>query len=79
MSDFYTIGDWREAEKRTEKKPSKLAPNNSEAHMGYAHLLSNLGRHDEAVLEGKRAKELDPLSLIANALEGHFFVFRRTP
>ena len=44
-------------------------------HRAYAHLLSNTGRHDEAVAEIKRARELDPLSLITNTLEGQFLFY----
>jgi Flp pilus assembly protein TadD len=57
------------------KRAIELAPNNSDAHRAYAHLLSNTGRHDEAVAEIKRARELDPLSLITNALEGQFLFY----
>ncbi|CAN5214411.1 hypothetical protein BH20ACI2_BH20ACI2_04000 [soil metagenome] len=66
--------DWSAAEGEL-KKAVELAPNNSDAHRAYAHLFSNLGRHDEAVAEGKRARELDPLSLITNALEGQFLFY----
>jgi tetratricopeptide (TPR) repeat protein len=40
----------------------------------YAHLLSNAGRHTEALAEIKRARELDPLSSFAAALEGQFLL-----
>jgi tetratricopeptide (TPR) repeat protein len=61
--------DWKKAEAEF-KKALELDPNGSEAHRGYAHLLSNVGRHDEAVAQMQRARELDPLSLIIGALEG---------
>jgi tetratricopeptide (TPR) repeat protein len=41
----------------------------------YAHLLSNLGRNDEAVAEIRRARELEPASLITNAVEGQILFF----
>ena len=33
-------------------------------------MLSILGRHQEAIAEGARARELDPVSLLASNLEG---------
>jgi len=38
-------------------------------------MLSNMGRHDEALSEIKRAKELDPISLATNAIEGQILFF----
>ncbi len=66
--------DWVAAEKEL-KIALELAPDSSDAHRAYAHLLSNAGRHDEAIAESRRARELDPLSLITNALEGQFLFF----
>ncbi len=66
--------DWSAAEREL-KKAIELAPNNSDAHRAYAHLLSNTGRHDEAVADIRRARELDPLSLITNALEGQILFY----
>ncbi len=42
--------------------------------MPYAHLLLNTGRHAEALAVAKRARELDPLDLVVNALEGQFLL-----
>ena len=42
------------------------------AHIFYAHLLSNTGRHAEALAEAKIARELDPLFPFVGALEGQF-------
>ena len=66
--------DWSAAENEL-KRAIELAPNNSDAHFAYAHLLSNSGRQTEAIVEGKRARELDPLSLVINAIEGHYLFF----
>lgn len=63
--------DWNTAETEA-KKAIALEPNNSEAHRVYAHILSIMGRHDEAVTEGRRARELDPLTLLTSTLEGQF-------
>ncbi len=53
----------------------ELDPNSSQSHFGYAHLLSNIGRHNEAIAEIKRAREIDPVSLVTNALEGQILFF----
>jgi serine/threonine protein kinase/Flp pilus assembly protein TadD len=66
--------DWIAAESEL-KKAVELSPNNPDSHRAYAHLLSSLGRHDEAIAEIKRARELDPLTLITNALEGQFLFY----
>ena len=53
--------DWAGAE-REYKRALELNPNLARAHHWYAFYLNIMGRHDEAVAEGKRARELDPLS-----------------
>jgi DNA-binding winged helix-turn-helix (wHTH) protein/TolB-like protein/Tfp pilus assembly protein PilF len=68
---FWWEWDWAASEKQF-KRALELAPDNASAHLFYAHLLSNTGRHAEALAEAKRARELDPLSLYINALEGSF-------
>ncbi len=42
--------------------------------MFYAHLHSNLGRHDEALARVKLSRELDPVFPFSNALEGQFLL-----
>ena len=54
------------------KRAIELNPNNADAHMFYAYILSLTGRHQESLAEAKRAGELDPLSLVASSLEGLF-------
>src|SRR5262249_17261550 len=71
---FWYDWDWRAAETQY-LRALDLDPKNAQAHVGYAHLLSNSGRHDKALEEIKRARELDPLSLVTNALEGQIFFF----
>ena len=56
----------------------ELNPNYATAHHWYGNtLLANVGRFDEAVAEGKRAVELDPLSLIINADLGSTLMWGR--
>jgi len=50
----------------------ELDPESALTHIRYAHLLSNTGRHEEAMVEARRAQRLDPLSLIINTLAGQF-------
>lgn len=65
--------DWRWADAEREfLRAIELNPDAAEPHLGYAHLLSNLGHQHRAIAEIRRARELDPLSLIANTLEGAF-------
>lgn len=71
---FWYEWDWQTAESELQRA-IELAPNNPDAYRAYAHLLSNSGRHDEALLEIKRARELDPLTLITGALEGQFLFY----
>jgi TolB-like protein/tetratricopeptide (TPR) repeat protein len=56
----------------------ELNPNYAIAHQQYGNnTLSALGRFDDAIVEGKRAVELDPLSLIINADLGTDYYFAR--
>ncbi len=71
---FWFDWDWAGSESEF-RRAIDLSPNNADAHRLYAHLLSNTGRHEEALGELKRAKELDPLSLITNTLQGQFLHF----
>ncbi len=61
--------DWAAAE-REGRRGISLNPNSGFCHFAYAHVLSNLGRHEEAIRESVRARELDPVSLLINAREG---------
>ena len=68
---FWHDWDWPAAE-REAKRALELDPNSSDAHQFYAHLLSNTGRHNEALREIARAIEIEPLSLRANSFYGMF-------
>jgi serine/threonine-protein kinase len=61
--------DWGGAE-REARRAIALNPNSAWAHYAYAHVLSDLGRHQEAIAEGARARKFDPVSLLLNAREG---------
>jgi DNA-binding winged helix-turn-helix (wHTH) protein/TolB-like protein/Tfp pilus assembly protein PilF len=71
---FWYDWDWQAAEKQY-RRAVELDPNSAEAHFGYAHLLSNVGRHEQALNEIKLSRELDPVALRTNALEGQILFF----
>jgi serine/threonine-protein kinase len=61
--------DWASAE-REFKRAIALNPNYAWAHHWYAIYLAQMGRHAEAELEIRTARQLDPFSLIINAVCG---------
>ena len=75
---FWYDWNWNEVEDQY-KRALQLNPNVAETHLFYAHLLSNTGRHAEALAEIKRARELDPYSPFLNALEGQFLNYAGKP
>jgi DNA-binding winged helix-turn-helix (wHTH) protein/TolB-like protein/cytochrome c-type biogenesis protein CcmH/NrfG len=71
--DFYYEWDWKRSESN-HRRAIEINPNDFSAHLGYAHLLSNTGRHEEALREVGQALRLDPLSPLAQALKGQFLL-----
>jgi TolB-like protein/DNA-binding winged helix-turn-helix (wHTH) protein/Tfp pilus assembly protein PilF len=61
--------DWAAAEAEY-KRALELNPSYSLAHSGYAGVLSNMGRHEEAIAQVRRARELDPISVSSNTALG---------
>ena len=59
------------------KRAIELNPNYATAHQWYSELLSDMGRHEEAIAEVRKAQGLDPLSLIINSTAGEAFRFAR--
>jgi DNA-binding winged helix-turn-helix (wHTH) protein/TolB-like protein/tetratricopeptide (TPR) repeat protein len=70
---FWYDWDWPAAEIQ-HQRALELDPNSADALQFYAHLLSNTGRHAEALAKIKRAREIEPLNLRINALEGLFLL-----
>jgi TolB-like protein/DNA-binding winged helix-turn-helix (wHTH) protein len=70
---FWYDWDWNRSENEI-RRALELNPEATDAHLFYAHVLSNTGRHAEALAESRRARELDPLDLRINALEGQFLI-----
>jgi TolB-like protein/Tfp pilus assembly protein PilF len=61
--------DWAAAESEF-KRAIDLNPSYATAHQLYAEFLTAMGRMEEAIVEIKRAQELDPLSLIVGTVVG---------
>ena len=60
---FYHDWKWKEAEEEF-KKSIELSPNNVDAQQYYGLFLATRDRAEEAIKHGKRALDLDPLSLL---------------
>src|SRR6266508_2938746 len=77
----YTAGTPRDSypkAKAAAKNAIELNPNYAIAHQQYGNVtLSALGRFDDAIAEGKRAVELDPLSLVINTDLGSNYSYAR--
>ncbi len=68
--------DWAGAEKEF-KRAIELDPGYSTAHQWYAIYLSSMARHEEAIVEIRRAQALDPLSTIVDLDAARTFYFAR--
>ena len=62
-ADFHEY-EWADAEREFQRSIA-LNPNYSSGHFYYANYLVAMGRHEEAVVEAKKALALDPVSLTA--------------
>jgi TolB-like protein/Flp pilus assembly protein TadD len=63
---------------REYKRAIELKPNDADAHHWFSNdILAALGRFDEAIAEGKRSVELDPLSVVINADLGETFFYAK--
>ena len=69
---FWLDWDWRRAE-RDLRRAVMLNPSYASAHRYLAHVLSNLGRHTEALAIMGNARRLDPLSPALYAVSGQLF------
>jgi TolB-like protein/Tfp pilus assembly protein PilF len=68
---FWYSWDWPGAEEHCRRAIARNA-SYAMARLRYGHLLSNIGRHEEAFAEMELARQLDPLSLIINTLRAQF-------
>jgi TolB-like protein/Flp pilus assembly protein TadD len=69
---FWLDWDWPRAERELRRAIS-LNPSYATGHRFLAHVLSNLGRHAEALATIENALRLDPLSPVLHALAGQLF------
>ncbi len=68
--------DFAGAEKEI-KRAMEIEPEEGDYHARYAILLSNLGKHENAIKEIKLARDLDPLSLRIRASVGNLLYLAR--
>jgi serine/threonine protein kinase/tetratricopeptide (TPR) repeat protein len=66
--------EWEAAEKEF-RRAIEINPSDANTHTWFAFLLSQMGRHGEAITEAKRAVELEPLSLKYNDTLGTVYHF----
>lgn len=76
FAKFHWECDWQAAEESLNAS-IKLKPNYGTCHLFYGAQLVALGRFKEAIDEYRRALEIEPLSLIANAALGYGYYFAR--
>lgn len=69
--EFWHNWDWTAAETSFERAIA-LDASFAYGHLGYAHLMVNLGRFEEALEHVRQARELDPLSPLINTLAAGF-------
>ena len=75
-ANMYYYWDWGEVENRF-RRATALNPNYATAHQWYSEYLAAMGRFDEALVEIRRAKEIDPLAPVLNAGEVWILYFAR--
>jgi TolB-like protein/DNA-binding winged helix-turn-helix (wHTH) protein/TolA-binding protein len=72
--NLYYAWDWKESEKEF-RRAIALNPNYATAHEWYSVYLLAMGRPDEAMVEIRRAQQLDPLSPLINTDVGFQFYY----
>ncbi len=77
FANFFLLWNWDSAEQQF-KRALELNPSYATAHQWYGNYLSDIGREDEALVEMRRALELDPLSpIISRDVAWPLFYSRR--
>jgi adenylate cyclase len=70
----YHLQAWRWDRAEEEFRTAiRLNPGYATAHQWYAEMLGNRGRFTQALSEAQKARDLDPLSLIVNAILGSVY------
>lgn len=65
---------YRTAAETKFKQVIAMNPNDFQAHYGYAFLLSDATKHEEAIAEARRARELSPMTPLVFALESQILL-----
>ncbi len=73
---FWYEWDYPKAEELLRRAIARQ-PGSVDSHYLLGHLLSNLGRHDEALIMVRRARDLDPEAPLPRSIEGQFLVMAR--
>ena len=73
---MYYYWDWQGAE-NSYRQAILLNPNYATAHQWYSEYLAAMGRFDEALVEIRRAQEVDPLSPVINSGEVWILYYAR--
>ncbi|HEY7443499.1 MAG TPA: winged helix-turn-helix domain-containing protein [Vicinamibacterales bacterium] len=73
---FYGDWNWAESEKRF-TRALQINPDDFSAHVGFAHLLSNTGRFQDALHQIELAMALEPTSPLAGTLRAEFLYHAR--
>jgi len=73
---LYHDWDW-EGSERSFRTALEINPGSGIIHVWYANLLAARGRFGEALAVGKKARELDPLSVVANHVVGWILYLMR--
>jgi TolB-like protein/DNA-binding winged helix-turn-helix (wHTH) protein/Tfp pilus assembly protein PilF len=72
---FLALNHWQTESKESKRefdRSLELNPNDATAHIWFAYYFLFSGQINDAVAEAEHARQLDPLSPIVNADEGHF-------
>ncbi len=78
LAIVYAWADWNwPAAEREFRRAIQLKPGFADAHAYYAHLLNNVHRPDEAMVEARRSLELDPFNGLFRSLFGVDLNFAR--
>jgi len=73
---FYGDWNWAESEKGF-RRALQINPDDFSAHVGFAHLLSNTGRFQDALHQIELAMTLEPTSPLAGTLRAEFLYHAR--
>ena len=76
MVSFHYGWKWPETEKEY-RKALELNPNNALVRAWYAQYLAAMGRNAEAIDQGERAQQLDPVSPVVNTAVGRILYWNR--